>query len=217
MVIAETRPEYVREDAIAAFSSEIDNGSRDIPLYVAMGLETTNDRIREKSIDKGFAYADFREASRIAHDSGAGVKAYLLLKPLFLTEQEAVGDMHTSIREVSGIADLLSMNPCTVQTRTELERYWRLGAYRPPYLWSVLEVLDRAPVHVTCDPVGAGKIRGPHNCGSCDEDIVKAIRDYSLGGDRGLIREALATPCPCKREWGYVLKEERPFCMPLTR
>ena len=217
LVIAETRPEYVDQKTIGQFIEGIDDGNWKIPLYCAMGLETSNDIIREKSINKGFRFTDFTDAAHRAHAAGAGVKAYLLFKPLFLTEGEAVADMQTSIQDVSTQADLISMNPCTVQRNTELEFYWKRGAYRPPYLWSVLKILKDAPLHITCDPLGGGQKRGPHNCGKCDYDIVKGIRDYSLNADRDLIGALLDIDCGCRNEWEYVLAEERPYCMPLTR
>ncbi|MDD4472124.1 MAG: archaeosine biosynthesis radical SAM protein RaSEA [Methanoculleus sp.] len=217
MVIAETRPEYVERLALEEFREEIDTGDWARALTVAVGLETTNDAIREKSIDKGFTYADFLGAAGIAHEAGAGVKAYLLMKPPFLTEREARDDMVRSIRDVASVADSISMNLCTVQSRTEVERLWKQHAYRPPYLWSVLDVLIGSPVHVLCDPVGGGQTRGPHNCGSCDGPIVKGIGDYSLTEDVGLLRALAETECGCKEEWEFVLDHEESFCMPLTR
>ena len=217
LVIAETRPEYVTKDAFTPFIEEIDDGSWKMPLYCAIGLETSNDLIREKCINKGFCFGDFTAAATIAHAAGAGVKAYLLLKPLFLTEREAVDDMKTTIRDTTTYADLISMNPCTVQRNTELEYYWKRGAYRPPYLWSVLTLLKESVVHMTCDPLGGGQKRGPHNCGICDYELVKGIRDYSLNADRDLIGALLETTCDCKKEWEFVLENERPSCMPLTR
>lgn len=217
LVIAETRPEFVTDETIIPFLGEIDDGSWNTPLYCAIGLETSDDRVREKCIRKGFLYKDFIGAARHAQTLGAGVKAYLLLKPLFLTEREAIDDMKSSIHDVLHHTDLISMNPCTVQGHTELEWYWRQGAYRPPYLWSVLSVLDDTPVPITCDPVGGGRKSGPHNCGSCDKVIVQGIRDYSLNGDRELIASLLETECACKEEWHHVLDQEMPFCMPLTR
>ena len=145
------------------------------------------------------------------------MKAYLLFKPLFLSEREAVDDMKTSFADTVPFADIISMNPCTVQRNTELEYYWKRGAYRPPYLWSVLSLLSVAPIHVTCDPLGGGQKRGPHNCGKCDYDIVKGIRDYSLTGDHDLIGALIDVACGCKQEWEFVLSEEKPYCMPLTR
>ena len=210
LVIAETRPEFVTEEVLGSFIEELDDGSWKIPLYCAIGLETSNDTIREKCINKGFTFKDFRDAAARAHTAGAGVKAYLLFKPLFLSEREAVEDMKTSFTESVPFADMISMNPCTVQRNTELEYYWKRGAYRPPYLWSVLTLLAAAPVHVTCDPLGGGQKRGPHNCGICDYEIVKGIRDYSLTADRDLIGALLDLACGCKREWEFVLSFEKP-------
>lgn len=216
LVIAETRPEFVRDEVIGPFIETLDNGSWKTPLYCAIGLETSNDAIREKCINKGFTFEDFKDAAQRAHKAGAGVKAYLLFKPLFLTECEAVADMKTSLADTVPYAEMLSMNPCTVQRNTELEYYWKRGAYRPPYLWSVLTLLASAPVHVTCDPLGGGQKRGPHNCGTCDADIVKGIRDFSLNADRDLVSALLDITCGCKQEWEFVLSQEKPFCMPLT-
>jgi radical SAM enzyme (TIGR01210 family) len=217
LVIAETRPEFITPDTLCPFIEQLDDGSWKTPLYCAIGLETSSDTIREKSINKGFCFADFRDAAKRAHSAGAGVKAYLLFKPLFLTEGEAVADMKRSFADTLPYAEMFSMNPCTVQRNTELEYYWKRGAYRPPYLWSVLSLLAAAPVHVTCDPLGGGQRRGPHNCGTCDYEIVKGIRDYSLNGDRDLIAALLEIPCNCKPEWEFVLAEETPYGMPLTR
>ena len=217
VIIAETRPEFVNEEVFRDFIGIADTGKKDIPLYCAIGLETSNDAILSKSIDKGFRFRDFTEAARTAHAAGAGVKAYLLFKPLFLTEKEAMDDMRTSIRDAADHAELISMNPCTVQRNTQLERYWKRGAYRPPYLWSILELLKDAPVHILCDPLGGGQKRGPHNCGTCDFDLVRGIRDYSLNADRELLEALLETECGCKNEWDFILSEERPYAMPLTR
>ncbi|MHC1625972.1 MAG: archaeosine biosynthesis radical SAM protein RaSEA [Methanoculleaceae archaeon] len=216
-VIVETRPEFVDKDVLYEFRSMVDDGTRDVPLTIAIGLETTDDHIRSRCINKGFTYDDYLAAVRVAREAGAGIKTYLLHKPPYLTEGEAIEDMLRSIRQVAGISDMISMNPCTVQRHTLTERLWRRGAYRPPYLWSVLEILLSAPIHVTCDPVGGGKIRGPHNCGACDGEIVRAIKTYSLTADRELLKAVQEIPCTCREEWEFVRKYEIPAAMPLTR
>jgi radical SAM enzyme (TIGR01210 family) len=215
-VIAETRPEFVTAEAVGECLGALDTGSGTVSFSVAMGLETSDDGIREKSIGKGFSFGDFIAASRTARGAGAGVKAYLLQKPPYLTEREAVDDMVRSIRDARPHADAISLNPCTVQKGTEVERLWRAGAYRPPWLWSVVLALSRAGVPVTCDPVGGGTPRGPHNCRSCDGELVRGIEDYSLSGDLTLPDALLAMDCGCKKEWEFLLGAERPWCMPLT-
>jgi len=112
---------------------------------------------------------------------------------------------------------MISLNPCSVQRGTELEYYWKRREYRPPYLWSVLSILSRAREHVVCDPLEGGRERGAHNCGLCDRSILQGIRDYSLSGDKELIRGLLEMDCACREEWEFVLEKEYPYCMPLTQ
>ncbi len=216
VVVVETRPEFIEENKLETFISDIDTGAWETPLYCAIGLETTNDNIRDKCIDKGFSMSDFFCAAEEARKAGAGVKAYVLLKPPYLTENESIEDSANTIREVAKIAELISLNPCTVQKNTNVEFLWKRGGYRPPYLWSVLEVISRADIFVTCDPVGAGKVRGPHNCGKCDTSIIDGIRDYNLNGDLSLIEALLEIECDCKDEWEFICMKERSYCMPLT-
>ena len=71
LVIAETRPEFVTTEVISPFMEMLDDGSWKTPLYCAIGLETSNDMIREKCINKGFNFSDFRTAAKNAHASGA--------------------------------------------------------------------------------------------------------------------------------------------------
>ncbi|HJJ92329.1 MAG TPA: archaeosine biosynthesis radical SAM protein RaSEA [Methanocorpusculum sp.] len=214
-VIAESRADYITEDALSRFLSHLDQGQPH-PLTIAIGLETTSDSIREKSINKGFSFTDFIYASDICHAAGVGVKAYLLMKPLFLTEREAIEDMQQSIAAVAPYADMISMNLCTVQRRTELEQYWQRGSYRPPYLWSAVKVLLDSDISVSCDPIGGGFRRGPHNCGICDKEIIAAINEYSLTADKRVLQTVWDMDCSCKKEWEYVLDNETPWNMPLT-
>jgi radical SAM enzyme (TIGR01210 family) len=218
IVIFETRPEYVNDEILEKIRYIMKPDETCGNFYISMGLETTNDTIREKCIDKGNTFKEFTDAAGTAKKYGAGVKTYLMMKPLFLTEKEAIDDMKKSIRESAPYSDLISMNVCTVQGRTEVEYFWKRGAYRPAYLWSVLDVLIDADagIHVTCDPVGGGKKRGPHNCGTCDRDLVDAINNYSLNADREYLKAHFETDCKCKKEWEFILENERPFCMPLT-
>ena len=220
-LVAESRCEYVTEEALERLLSTLDDG-QEHPLTVAIGLETTNDAIREKSIDKGNTFEDFKRAADIAHKAGASIKAYLMMKPLFLTEREAMEDMQKSIAEVTPYADMISMNLCTVQGKTELEQYWQRGSFRPPYLWSAVKVLLDAEVFVSCDPVGGGFKRGPHNGdkqveGCLDKEIVAAINAYSLSGDKAVLQEVWDAGTNCREEWEFVLENETSWNMPLTK
>ena len=84
---------------------------------------------------------------------------------------------------------------------------WTRAEYRPPWLWSVAEVLRRCrdvKAHVKSHPTAGGMRRGAHNCGACDRSFVSAIEDVSLGlGDR---LDDLA--CTCEAEWRDLLELE---------
>jgi len=216
-LIVESRCEYVDLERLSRYVDIIREGGEAGTIVVAIGLETSSVPIREKCIDKGLHFSDYLKTSEAIHKAGGKVKTYLLHKPPYLTEREAHDDMIRSIREIVPITDLISMNPCTVQRNTHLETLWKRQAYRPPYLWSVASILAQSDAHVTCDPIGGGQTRGPHNCGTCDRMILDAIRDYNLNADQELMKSVMEMDCDCKEEWEYVMNQEYPWSMPLTR
>jgi len=197
-LIIETRPEYVNPDAVEECLSHLQT-------EFAMGLESANDLKREHLIHKGFLFQDFVRASEMVHGQGGGVKAYLLLKPPFLTEGQALRDAISSARAARPYADIISLNLCNVQRNTVVERMWEKGEYRPPWLWSALEVLKSSPGPIICDPVGAGTRRGPHNCGQCDDAVAEAIRTHALSQD---VEPFHSLDCQCKSTWRDLMELE---------
>lgn len=212
----ECRGDYVDYEKVASYRNLLMDESGHGGLIIAIGLETSSDLIREKCIDKGLSFSQYITAAEDIRRAGGLVKTYLLYKPAYVSEREAYEDMVSSIKEILPYTDLISMNPCSVQRHTLVERLWRQGSYRPPYLWSVAKVLADAPVHITCDPLGGGQKRGAHNCGTCDQMILDAIREYNLNGDQELIRSVLEMSCGCKKEWEFIMEHEHPYAMPLT-
>jgi len=149
----------------------------------------------------------------------AGVKAYLLLKPPFLSEGEAVADMKRSVRRCAAVegCHTVSMNPTNVQNYTMVEELYHDGGYRPPWLWSVCDVLAAtadADAIVVSDPVGHGSDRGPHNCGECDDRVQRAIKDFDQRQDPAVFDQV---SCECERTWAAVLERERSYSLPLVR
>ena len=205
-LVIETRPEYVTAQTIEICLTSL-------PTEFAIGLETASDMIRENVICKGFTFQDFADASEAVHRQGGLVKAYLLLKPPLLSEGEALRDAVASARAARSHADVLSLNLCNVQRNTLVERMWQRGEYRPPWLWSALEVLKSVPGPIVCDPVGAGTRRGPHNCGQCDEGVAKAIRTHALAQD---VQPFQSLDCSCRSTWRELMEvEEEAFGNPL--
>ena len=201
-LLFESRPEYVtteRLDRVLAIHDD---------LEIALGLESSNDNVLRYSINKGFAVEDYEKATAVLNAKGIDVRTYVLLKPPFLTESEAIEDAKATIAFAAKSSKTISLNPVNVQKGTLVERLWRNWAYRSPWLWSVLKVLresDMKGKKLICDPTGGGKERGAHNCGKCDEVILDSIRAYSTTQDRS----RLGSPeCDCRETWESIIHVE---------
>ena len=212
-IVVESLPDFVDSEKITDFT---DQG---LAVDIAVGLETATDRVRHDCVNKYFDFADFEDACATAKDAGAGIKAYLLMKPPFLSEGEARDDMVESIRRCAAVdgCHTVSMNPCNVQEYTMVNELFRAGGYRPPWLWSVADVLERTvdvDAIVVSDPVGHGSDRGAHNCGECDDRVQKAIKDFDLRQNPSVFEQV---SCDCERTWDLVIEEETSYAMPLAR
>lgn len=203
-ILVESRPEYMTAEALAAAALLVGK------LEVAVGLETASDEIRDRCVNKGFSWADFEGACERTRDAGADVRTYLLLKPPYLTEGQAIADALASIERAGRLSATVSVNPVNVQRDTHVEALWKKSLYRPPWLWSLVDVLQRGSAltsaRLVSAPSGGGSRRGVHNCGKCDDAVLKAVEAFSLTGDA----TALAKPkCACRERWLDYIDAER--------
>ena len=101
------------------------------------------------------------------------------------------------------MTDIVSLNPVNVQRNTIVEYLWKKNQYRPPWLWSVIDILKKSVEKaegflLKCDLVGGGSRRGAHNCGSCDKQIINKINDFSLEQNPKVFNNL---SCDCMEKW----------------
>src|SRR5437867_1636745 len=193
-VIVETLSHLLRKEQVEAAMNHVRE------LEIALGLESTNDRVLRQSVNKVWGLKEHAHATDLAHAAGATVKTYLLVKPPFLTEREAIEDAVRSGHEADPHSDTISFNPVNVQRDTLVDHLFKRRQYRPPWLWSVVEVLERTrdlKAHVKSHPTAGGLRRGAHNCGTCDRRVIDAIEEFSLG----LRRDFSDLDCGCRDLW----------------
>lgn len=198
-IIVESRPEYIIDGTLQTIKEHLD----DKKFEIGIGLETSDDIIRNKIINKGFTFEDYRESIDIIRKIGFTVKTYILIKPPFLTERESVEDSIKTVQDIYKMTDVISFNPVAVHRRTFVEYLWGNKRYRPPWLWSIIDILVRSKkivrdMRLQCDVVGGGKTRGAHNCFSCDKRILDAIKNFSLYQDISIFEDI---SCSCKDLW----------------
>ncbi|RLF41094.1 MAG: TIGR01210 family radical SAM protein [Thermoplasmata archaeon] len=202
-IIIESRPEYV------ANLEHLDPGTR---IEVAMGLESAQDAVLEYAVNKGFSFSEWADAAQKVKEMGRELKVYILVKPPFLTEKDAIMDAVQSAEKVKDMADTVSFNPVAIHGKTVVEYLWKRKLYSPPWLWSVVEVLKKTAAFydglLKCDVVAGGRPRGSHNCGVCDKEFLQAIREFSLTQDVGVFK---GLACACREEWLDVLETGKFF------
>ncbi len=195
----ESRPEYITNKIL----SEIKDIFHSKKLEISIGLETANDFVREHAINKGFTYIDYKNAVQMIKKYKFNLKTYVLIKPPFLTEKEAIEDCINTVSKIKNSSNTISFNPTNVQRNTVVEYLWKRKQFRPPWLWSIVEILKKCKIKgenkiIKCDVAGGGSIRGPHNCKKCDKDFLNAIANFSLSQNKD---EFDGLDCECKEQW----------------
>lgn len=177
-------------------------------LEIGLGLESADDEVRNLCINKGLLIATYERAVNDISRAGATHLAHVLLKPPFLTEAEAVEDAVKTIGYAAALepASIVLM-AANVKTGTLLGELHRLGRYRSPWLWSVLEVLSRLDVRVRDRVLVYGFLCGmpmletAHNCPSCTSRVRELIDRFDAERDVRHLEEATAIECDCKKDW----------------
>jgi len=194
-VVIESRHEYITAERVQELLPFKDR------VEIAVGVESSNDMILNYSVNKPSNFSSFKRQAAIASSAGIALKCYVMLKPPFLSELEAIEDTVKTCRDVAPYASEISVNPTNIQSGTVVEMLWSRGNYRPPWLWSVAEVLKRTHdlnVRVMSKPTGAGTLRGAHNCGRCNERVLQAIADYSRHRNLEVLERL---DCKCRNTW----------------
>jgi len=197
-ISVESRPEYVKDEKL----SDIHDITKSKKFEVGIGLETSNDFLREHAINKGFTFDDYKKAAKLLKKHKFKLKTYVLVKPPFITEKASIEDSICTVKDIQSYTDIVSFNPTNIQRHTVVDYLWKRGQYRPPWLWSAVEILKQSKkltdALIKCDVAGGGSRRGAHNCHECDHKILDAIAKFSLSQD---VKVFEGLDCTCKQSW----------------
>jgi hypothetical protein len=179
-LLFETLPEFAGEPTLGplrdSFAGEVE---------VALGIESTDPEVLGRFVNKGASPQEYLDAADRVRAARCRPKGYLLLKPPYLGEKEAVADVVRSVRAAHEHFDALSVNPVHIQGGTVVEWLFQRHRYRPPWLWSVVDAMragaaERGSARLVTFPTAGGLPRGPHNCGQCDKAVLAALEEASL-------------------------------------
>lgn len=208
-ITVESRPQYLTEEVISSVS-EIFKDS-DIKFEIGMGLEAKNEIIRNVCINKQEKNLDYIRAVSLMKKYGISPLAYIIIKPPFLTEAEAIDEAVETAHFAYEIGfERISFEPMSIHPYTLVDALRQTGDYCAPWLWSVVEIAKRCSD--ISDIVGIGGVgyypipsSYAHNyCNlekDCDEQFLKAIMEYNRTRDTSIFN---ALSCECKKEWEKV-------------
>lgn len=204
-VAFESLPGFCTDEAFAALDGLVEK------LEVGIGVESSNLRVLRDSVNKGHSFDAFPAAAAACKRHGVSVKSYLMCKPPFLKESDALTDSTRTIIAAAPYADMVSLNPTNVQSNTLVDALYKRGSYRPPWLWTIVQSLLDGRTEAEAqgfrgmlksDVIASGQDRGAHNCKTCDETVVGYLKKYKATQDKKFLQACMdEVQCKCRTEW----------------
>lgn len=199
----ESRAEYINEDVLAEAKRLL--GS--IELDVGIGLESTDDTVRNVLLNKGMSLKTYERAVRclLAHE--VLPVAHVFLKPPLLTEREAINDAIQTIRYAVDLGvhrTVLMASNLKANTLT----WWlhKNGEYELPSLWSVMEIIDALDddcletLQIYGFECGMPMEKLSGACPCCNPHLIKLISEFNYNGQRSVVDEARKIKCSCRQQ-----------------
>ncbi|PIT95054.1 hypothetical protein COT98_01290 [Candidatus Falkowbacteria bacterium CG10_big_fil_rev_8_21_14_0_10_39_9] len=188
-LVVESRCEYITADKISLATKILGNKK----LMVGIGLESQDDHIRNKIVCKSLTKARFEEKVNLLKEYGADVLAYVFLKPIGLTDEEAFEEAIKTIKYALSVGvKEIALSCAFVQEGTKMSQAYHEGRFTPPSLWTVLKVIaeiraNNWPVHIGGFSDEPKPIAIPCNCPDCSPQIYEAIEQLREKGILGSI------------------------------
>jgi radical SAM enzyme (TIGR01210 family) len=204
-IVLESLPQFVTEKKI----NDLHLYLPDKEIEIALGLDSQDDQIRRLCINKDFSLKIFEKACALLKRHEIAFSAFALIKPPFLTEGESIDDAIKTCRYLFDIgAAAVSIEPNTVQKHTVTWKLYEKNLYRPPWLWSMIEVLQNLPpgfeARVGGIVVYPRAVQSAYNCSRCSQTVWQKLQDFNLCQDKNIFN---GLECDCKIKWREELKK----------
>jgi archaeosine synthase beta-subunit len=185
-------------------------------LEIGIGLESSDPLVRELCVNKPYDLPVFERAVREVKNVGGRVLAYVLLKPCFLSERQAIRDAIATIHYAKSVGvDVVSLEPVNPSGHNMSGALAALGMHRSPWFWSVIEVLRAAYGLIECR-IGGYQFaprytNTPFNGASrqhlCNDRFENAVRHYNSTYKMDMIDRI---DCICRTDWLGALQASSP-------
>ncbi len=170
-----------------------------------LGIETMDDFVRNWCLHKNFLTRHVRRAIDSTRAAGAEVYANLFVGAPFLTTAEWIDDAVDSTQAVLDAgADSVVLLPCHVKRGTLCDWLYQRGLYRPPSLWTVVEILMRVEPRywpriklswiMTKEHPGHPQLISPFDEHETSGSLLDALSKFDQSADGTVFQPLLISP-----------------------
>ncbi|MFH1224661.1 MAG: hypothetical protein V1676_02550 [Candidatus Diapherotrites archaeon] len=203
-VVIESRAEYVTKEKLQK-SKEL---LGDKILEFSIGLESSDDYIRNSIIKKGLSRNALENCLGLCAETGLDFMAYILIKPPYVSEKYAILDAVNSANFIfdtakrQGVNARVSLEPVFIPENAPIEQLYFRNEYKVPNLWSVIEVVKRLAgrgcIFVGLSDENLSKDRLTGSCEKCREKLCSAIERFN---ETQSAEELYSLNCSCRSGW----------------
>jgi radical SAM enzyme (TIGR01210 family) len=199
VLLVESRPEYITAESLSRLAESI---ARPQPpaLEIGIGLESADDRIREGYLRKGMSHRAFEGGVKRLREGGADLLAYVMLKAMPMSDQDALQDVVRTAEYVHetackhGVRARIALQPTFVLPGTGLAADFLAGRYAPPSLRLVLEAVRRlasfGDLVVGLWDEGLHPLAAPDASSECRDCVFRSLQEFNRSQDTGWLRLA---------------------------
>jgi len=195
----ESRVEFITDQKIKALKNKLRNKT----LIIGIGLEAQDDKIRNAIIRKGLNKKDYERAIKLLKENGVRTLTYVFLKPIYLTEKEGIEEAIKTIEYAFKVGtDEVALEIAFIQEGTLMSKLFEKNKYKPPWLWSIIEVIKKTynlgPIYIGGFEDEPPPIAIPSNCSICSPEIQKLLQQYRETCNINLFNDL---SCSCYGLW----------------
>lgn len=220
-ITMESRAELVTADAL----DDVEEFLVEKKPRVEIGLEAQDEFIRRNCVNKNLDIGTFRRAVAKVKERGFRSSANVAIGIPFLSPNESIDEAVATIRIALDCgADECVLFPIHVRMGTLAEWLWKNNLFRPPSIWSYIEVLRRLDsMELACVTLSWYKPYTVHlghgrflpkdptllematTCPHCWDRVRSCLDAFRSSGERGALDATSAIRCSCRDVWGRSL------------
>ena len=158
-------------------------------LDIAIGLESTDDHVRNTVLKKDLDKKDLEKVCQLLHETGIQLATYVLVKAPGLSEKEAIADAIKtaeyvfSLQKKYQISARVLFEPVFIAENTPLEKLYLEGNYKLLNVWSLVEILKKTvhlgEIFVGLNDENISQDRKPYSCKECYPKLIDAINEFN--------------------------------------